>query len=193
MSQAQVKKSPHRIQRLEDLQQASVLAIESVSSMIGPVSSSLHALKFGSVSVLLSSDHAWQRLTDDPPIRADLILIDWNVHPTPCDEFVRRLRRLDLQQLAETPAICLMANADKDGVFAARDAGANAVLVRPFSPKQLSEKVLWVLGRDITFIRSDSYVGPDRRHFQSDHYRGKERRRSDHARDAAGGARAAPA
>jgi two-component system chemotaxis response regulator CheY len=190
MPQSHVNKSPHRIHRPQDLQQASVLAIEGTASTVGPVSSSLHALKFGSVSVLLSSDVAWQRLTDDPPLRADLILIDWHVHPTPCGEFLRRLRHLDLPQLAETPVICLMANADKDTVFAVRDAGANAVLVRPFSPKQLSDKVLWVLGRDVTFIRSDTYVGPDRRHFHSDHYYGKERRRSDHAREAAGNARA---
>lgn len=188
MPQSHVNKSPHRIHGPEDLQQASVLAIEAATSMIGPVSSSLHALKFGSVSVLLSSDHALQRLTDDPPLRADLILIDWNVHPTPCSEFLRRLRRLDLPQLAETPVICLMANADKETVFAARDAGANAVLVRPFSPKQLSDKVLWVLGREVDFIRSDSYVGPDRRHFHSDHYRGKERRRAGRGREVAGNA-----
>jgi DNA-binding response OmpR family regulator len=193
MPQSHANKSPHRIQRPEDLQQASVLAIEAAASMIGPVSTSLHTLKFGSVSVLLSSDNAWQRLTDDPPLRADLILIDWHVHPTPCDEFVRRLRRLDLAQLAETPVICLMANADKDTVFAARDAGANAVLVRPFSPKQLSDKVMLVLGRDVTFIRSDGYVGPDRRHFHSDHYHGKDRRGSDRAREAAGNARTSSA
>lgn len=184
MPQSHINRSPHRIERPEDLHQASVLAIEAAASMIGPLSSSLHAHKFGSVSVLLNSDNAWQRLTDDPPLRADLILIDWHVHPTPCDQFLRRLRRLDLHQLAETPVICLMANADKETVLAARDAGANAVLVRPFSPKQLSDKVLLVLGRDVDFIRSDSYVGPDRRHFNSDHYHGRERRRSDQAGEA---------
>jgi DNA-binding response OmpR family regulator len=181
MPQSHVNKSPHRIERLEDLHHASVLVIEATASMIGPVSTSLNALKFGSVSVLLSSDNAWQRLTDDPPMRADLILIDWHVHPTPCEEFLRRLRRLDLHQLAETPVICLMANADKVTVLAARDAGANAVLVRPFSPKQLSDKVMLVLGQDVDFIRAAGYVGPDRRHFHSDHYHGKERRQSDRA------------
>lgn len=180
MPQSLLIKSPHRIERPEDLQQASVLAIEAAASMIGPVSTSLHALKFGSVSVLLSSDNAWQRLTDDPPLRADLILIDWHAHPMSCEEFLKRLRRLDLHHLAETPVICLMANAEKKTVLAVRDAGANAVLVRPFSPKQLSDKVLWVLGRDVDFIRSDGYVGPDRRHFHSDHYRGTERRHPEH-------------
>jgi two-component system, chemotaxis family, chemotaxis protein CheY len=190
MPYSHINKAPHRIERLEDLHDASVIAIEAAASMIGPLSSSLHALKFGSVSVMLSSDAAWQRLTDDPPLRADLILIDWHVHPTPCEEFVRRLRRLDLHQLAETPVICLMANAEKKTVLAARDAGANAVLVRPFSPRQLSEKVLWTLGRDVDFIRSDHYVGPDRRHFNSDHYRGAERRQSAPAEDSRGRSRA---
>ena len=176
MPHAHINK-PHRVEGPENLHQASVLAIEAVASMIAPVTTSLRTLRFCSVSVLLSSDHAWQRLTDDPPLQADLILIDWYVHPTPCDQFIRRLRRMEVPQLAETPIICLMANAEAETVFAARDAGADAVLARPFSPKQLKDKVLWVLGRDIDFVRSETYVGPDRRHFNSEPYRGIERRR----------------
>ena len=178
MPQSQLDKTPQRAIGPLDLQQASVLAIEAATSMISPVTSSLHALKFGSVSVLLSSDHAWQRLVDDAPLQPDLILMDWHVHPTPCEEFLRRLRRVENPRLAETAVICLIANADAKSVCAARDAGANAVLGRPFSPKQLGEKVLWVLEHDVAFIRSDGYVGPDRRHFRSGPYRGKERRRS---------------
>ena len=183
MPQSQVLKQLHKAHR--PLDQTSVLAIEAATSMISPVTSSLHALKFGSVSVLLSSDHAWQRLLADPALKPDLILIDWHVHPTPCEQFLRRLRRFDSPQLAETPVICLIANADQDTVCAARDAGANAVLARPFSPKQLGEKVLWVLEHDVDFIRSEGYVGPDRRHFRSSPYRGKERRRSNQYRQAA--------
>jgi len=178
MPLAHLNKPPRRVEAPVSLQQASVLAVEAIASMIAPVTTSLRTLRFGSVSVLLSSDHAWQRLTDDPPLQADLILIDWYVHPTPCDQFVRRLRRMEAPELAETPIICLMANADAETVFAARDAGADAVLARPFSPNQLRDKVLWVLGREVEFVRSESYVGPDRRHFNAEPYRGVERRRS---------------
>jgi two-component system, chemotaxis family, chemotaxis protein CheY len=178
MPHSQPDKAPQRMKNPLDLQQASVLAIEAATSMISPLTSSLHALRFGSVSVLLSSDHAWQRLLANPPLQPDLILIDWHVHPTPCEEFLRRLRRFESPRLAKTPVICLIANADAESVCAARDAGANAVLARPFSPKQLGEKVLWVLEHDVDFIRSETYVGPDRRHFRSGPYRGKERRRS---------------
>lgn len=186
MPHTQLDKAPQRKRSPLDLQQTSVLAIEAATSMISPLTSSLHALKFGSVSVLLSSDHAWQRLLDDPTLRPDLVLIDWHVHPTPCEAFLRRLRRFDSPELAETPVICLIANADAESVCAARDAGANAVLARPFSPKQLGEKVLWVLEHDVAFIRSETYVGPDRRHFRSSPYRGKERRRTDQNGEAAG-------
>jgi len=177
MPLAHLNKPPHRVEAPVSLQRASVLAVEAIASMIAPVTTSLRTLRFGSVSVLLSSDHAWQRLTDDPPLQADLILIDWYVHPTPCDQFVRRLRRMEAPELAETPIICLMANADAETVFAARDAGADAVLARPFSPNQLRDKVLWVLGREVEFVRSAGYVGPDRRHFNAEPYRGVERRR----------------
>ena len=52
-------------------------------------------------------------------------------------------------------------------VFAARDCGVNVVLLRPFSAAQLLEKVMWTLGQDTPFIRSEGYVGPDRRRFRA--------------------------
>ena len=89
---------------------------------------------------------------------------------------MRQLRRVEHPALAETPVIAIIANADREIVFAARDCGVNVVLLRPFSAAQLLEKVMWTLGQDTPFIRSEAYVGPDRRRFRAAEYLGEKRR-----------------
>jgi DNA-binding response OmpR family regulator len=126
--------------------------------------------------VLGNSDEAWARLNGEPRLKADIILLDWNAHPLTGENFVRQLRRVDNPTVAETPVIAIIANADRDVVFAARDCGVNVVLLRPFSAAQLLDKVMWTLGQDTPFIRSEGYVGPDRRRFRAAEYLGEKRR-----------------
>lgn len=175
MSLATTKKAKLRVRRPEDLERVSILAIEGMLPMMGILSGILRSFRFNSVNVLGNSDEAWTRLNGEPR-KADIILLDWNAHPLSGEAFLRQLRRLDSPQIAETPVIAIIANADREIVFAARDAGANVVLLRPFSAAQLLEKVMWTLGQDTPFIRSEFYVGPDRRRFRAAEYLGEKRR-----------------
>lgn len=176
MVQPATKRALRRVRRPEDLERIGILAIEGMLSMMGILSGTLRSFRFNSVSVLGNSDEAWSRLTIEPRIKADIILLDWNAHPVSGEGFIRQLRRADQPQLAETPVIAVIANADREIVFAARDAGVNAVLLRPFSAAQLLEKVMWTLSQDSVFIRSEGYVGPDRRRFRTGEYLGERRR-----------------
>jgi DNA-binding response OmpR family regulator len=144
--------------------------------MMGILSGILRSFRFQAVNVLGNSDEAWTRINAEPRMKADIILIDWNAHPLSGENFVRQLRRVDNPTLAETPVIAIIANADRDVVFAARDCGVNVVLLRPFSAAQLLDKVMWTLGQDTPFIRSEGYVGPDRRRFRAAEYLGEKRR-----------------
>lgn len=165
-----------RVRRPEDLERVGILAIEGSPAMMGILSGVLRSFRFHSVGVLGNSDEAWTRLNAEPKPKADIILLDWNAHPVNGEAFVRQLRRASDPALAETPVIAVVANADRDIVFAARDAGVNVVLLRPFSAAQLLEKVMWTLGQDTPFIRSEFYVGPDRRRFRAAEYLGEKRR-----------------
>lgn len=176
MAQAAAKKT-RRIRRAEDLDRVSILAVEGMLAMLGTLSGILRSFRFNTVNVLASSEEAWTRLTVEPRLRPNIVLIDWNAHPLSGEQFVKQLRRVEVQQIAETPVIAIIANADRAVVLAARDSGVNAVLLRPFSAAQLMEKVLWTLGQeDVAFIRSEGYVGPDRRRFRTAEYLGERRR-----------------
>ena len=179
MALATTKKVKLRVRRPEDLERVGVLAIESMLPMMGILSGILRSFRFNTVSVLGNSDEAWSRLNGEPKLKADIILLDWNAHPVNGEAFVRQLRRAENPVLAETAVVAIIANADREIVFAARDAGANVVLLRPFSAAQLLDKVMWTLSQDTPFIRSEGYVGPDRRRFNSGDYTGALKRRSD--------------
>jgi len=176
MALAATKKPKLRVRRPEDLDRVGILAIEGMLPMMGILSGILRSFRFNTVNVIGNSDEAWQRLNAEPRMKADIILLDWNSHPVNGETFVRQLRRVDYPVLAETPVIAIIANADRPVVFAARDCGVNAVLLRPFSAAQLLEKVMWTLGQDTPFIRSEGYVGPDRRRFRAAEYLGEKRR-----------------
>ena len=176
MALASTRKSKLRVRRPEDLERVGVLAIESMLPMMGILSGILRSFRFNTVSVLGNSDEAWSRLNGEPKLKADIILLDWNAHPVNGEAFVRQLRRAENPVLAETAVVAIIANADREIVFAARDAGANVVLLRPFSAAQLLDKVMWTLSQDTPFIRSEGYVGPDRRRFRAAEYLGERRR-----------------
>src|SRR5512134_1045308 len=133
MALAATKKPKFRVRRPEDLDRIGILAIEGMLPMMGILSGILRSFHFQSVSVLGNSDDAWTRLTGEVPLKADIILLDWNAPPVNGETFVRQLRRAERPSLAEIPVIAIIANADRDVVFAARDSGVNVVLLRPFS------------------------------------------------------------
>ena len=176
MTVAAAKKGKTRVRRPEDLERVGILAIEGMVPMMSILSGILRSFRFQSVNVLGNSEEAWTRLNVEPRMKSDIILLDWNAHPLSGETFVRQLRRVENAPLAETPVIAIIANADRETVFAARDAGVNVVLLRPFSAAQLLDKVMWTLGQDTPFIRSDFYVGPDRRRFRAAEYLGEKRR-----------------
>ena len=179
-------KSVHRrIRRPEDLERIGILAIEGMAAMISTLSGILRSFRFNDVQVMGSSEEAWARLTIEPRLKTDIILIDWNAHPIPCETFVRRLRRVEHAALAEVPVIAVIAAADRPTVLAARDCGVNAVLLRPFSAAQLMEKVITTLGQDTPFVRAGHYVGPDRRRFRTEEYLGEKRRSAELSQAAA--------
>ncbi|MEZ5833871.1 MAG: response regulator [Dongiaceae bacterium] len=176
MALTAVKKAKVRVRKPEDLERISILAIEGMAPMMGILSGILRSFHFQAVHVLGNSDEAWSRLNNEPNAKPDIILLDWNAHPVSGEAFVRQLRRADFPPVAETPVVAIIANADRETVFAARDAGVNVVLLRPFSAAQLMDKVMWTLSEDTPFIRSEGYIGPDRRRFRAAEYLGEKRR-----------------
>jgi DNA-binding response OmpR family regulator len=71
----------------------------------------------------------------------------------------------------------LTAHSDKPRVEAARDAGATEFCAKPVTATELLRKVGAVINHPRPFVRSDGYVGPDRRRRDDPDYEGPERRK----------------
>ena len=92
--------------------------------------------------------------------------------------FTRALRLSDLGA-RKTPVVMLASEPTKSTTLAARDAGVHEVLREPYTTKDLLRHVTYLLGERRNWVEGISYVGPDRRRFNSVGFTGARKRRVD--------------
>jgi CheY-like chemotaxis protein len=91
--------------------------------------------------------------------------------------FFRFIRTSPKSPNTRLPIVVVTARADYEHVSAARDAGVNALVVKPVSASDLRDHILDALDKlHHPFVECDAYTGPDRRHESTTAYRGRERR-----------------
>lgn len=93
-------------------------------------------------------------------------------------DFTKGLRRSDLS-CRDAPVVVVTAEATAQGILAARDAGVHEFLRRPFNMGDLQKRIDAVALKKRDWIEAVSYVGPDRRRFNSADYKGPKKRRTD--------------
>lgn len=92
----------------------------------------------------------------------DVLLIDETFAKTALFDLVKAFRRSAAQGNRKIPVIALMTEPTVKDVIAARDAGINEVIIKPFSSLALSRHLARAM-RPRNFIEQPTYVGPDRR------------------------------
>ena len=78
-------------------------------------------------------------------------------------DFVRWLRRSDLEPNAFVPVMLASAHTSQRGVARARDCGAHFIVRKPLVPGVLLDRILWIARANRPFVNCPAYVGPDRR------------------------------
>ena len=102
-----------------------------------------------------------ERLTDRTEI--DLLIIDpASVGPRGYD-FVPQLRRASRPPNRFVQTVIVTGHTPRSRVQAARDAGANFVILKPIAPAILLSRIMWMVREKRGFVDSNTYVGPDRR------------------------------
>ena len=104
------------------------------------------------------------RIVEGAPL--DLIVCEPAMPETDGYAFVRQFRRSRLEPNSFTPVILTSAHTPRSQVVAARDCGANFMVLKPLSPRVMLDRILWIARENRPSIECDSYLGPDRR-FQS--------------------------
>jgi CheY-like chemotaxis protein len=142
------------------LSRLNVMVVEDASHMASLVCGILRSLGIGRIFEARNGSDALDTLNTQA---IDMVLIDDLVGPLDGLAVVKQLRTSMATASREAPVILLTSKLQKSAILSARDAGVTEVLSKPFSAAQMIVRIESVLARPRPTIKSEDFVGPDRR------------------------------
>ncbi|MFN9934958.1 MAG: response regulator [Hyphomonadaceae bacterium] len=110
----------------------------------------------------------------------DIVIVDLNMFPIDGLEFTQMIRTAVDSPFPFVPIIMMTGHTERTKVTAARDSGVNELVANPLSEKTLLDRIVAVIDRPRSFVKTATYTGPCRRRGTSGKdYGGKLRRKSD--------------
>ena len=120
---------------------APVLVVDDHEPVVGILTALLTRLGFTSVEGCTDAGAACARLEDTD---FGLIISDWNMAPTSGYDLLVRLRARENKR--RTPFVVVTADASTETVVAAKRAGADNFIVKPFNAETLKAQLVSVIG-----------------------------------------------
>ena len=118
-----------------------VLVVDDYKTMIRIVRGLLEQLGFKNVDEAMDGPSALEKIRNQ---EYGLILSDWNMVPMTGLELLTQVRAEP--RTAKTPFVMVTAEAKTENVVAARQAGVNNYIIKPFNHAVLKQKLTAVLG-----------------------------------------------
>jgi two-component system, chemotaxis family, chemotaxis protein CheY len=118
-----------------------VLVVDDYRTMVRIIRNLLSQLGFSDVDEATDGTEALQKLRQRP---YGLIISDWNMEPMSGYELLKEVRQDD--RLTRTPFIMVTAESKVENVVAAKQAGVNNYIVKPFNAATLKSKIDTVFG-----------------------------------------------
>lgn len=118
-----------------------VLVVDDYKTMIRIIQNLLRQIGFQNVDEASDGAEAYQKMRSN---RYGLVISDWNMEPITGYELLVKVRSDD--QLKRTPFILVTAESKTENVIAAKKAGVNNYIVKPFNAATLKQKIVSVLG-----------------------------------------------
>ncbi len=119
-----------------------VLIVDDYKTMLRIISNLLKQLGFANVDEAIDGPTALKLLRTQP---YGLIISDWNMEPMTGLQLLKEVRADD--RLKATPFIMVTAESKTENVVAAKQAGVNNYIVKPFNAETLKQKIVSVLGQ----------------------------------------------
>ncbi len=118
-----------------------VLVVDDYKTMIRIIRNLLKQLGFANVDEASDGTAALNMMREKD---YGLIISDWNMEPMTGYELLREVRADD--RLSRTPFIMVTAESKTDNVIAAKKAGVNNYIVKPFNAATLKSKIDAIFG-----------------------------------------------
>lgn len=119
-----------------------ILIVDDYQTMVRIIRNLLSQLGFEDVDDAPDGVGALQRMRDK---QYGLVISDWNMEPMTGYELLRHVR--NEHELKNTPFIMVTAESKTENVIAAKRAGVNNYIVKPFNAQTLKAKIEAVCGR----------------------------------------------
>lgn len=118
-----------------------ILIVDDYRTMLRIIRNLLSQLKFVNIEEATDGSMALEKLRNGS---YRLVISDWNMEPMTGLELLRAIR--GDPKLRETPFVMITAESKTDNVIAAKEAGVNNYIVKPFNVDTLRNKLVSVLG-----------------------------------------------
>lgn len=118
-----------------------VLIVDDYKTMLRIIRNLLKQLGFNNVDEATDGSAALQKLRDK---EYGLVISDWNMEPMTGIQLLREVRADS--KLKGMPFIMITAESKTENVIAAKEAGVNNYIVKPFNAATLKTKLVTVLG-----------------------------------------------
>ena len=118
-----------------------VLIVDDYKTMLRIIENLLKQLGFKNVLLATDGAAALKVLHENP---VGLIISDWNMQPMTGLQLLKEVRSND--RLKAMPFIMVTAESKTENVVAAKEAGVNNYIVKPFNAETLKQKLVSVIG-----------------------------------------------
>lgn len=118
-----------------------ILIVDDYKTMLRIIRNLLKQLGFNNVDEATDGADALSRLRGKP---FSLVISDWNMEPMTGYQLLKEIRADD--KLGKTPFIMITAESKTENVIAAKKAGVDNYIVKPFNAATLKTKMSSVLG-----------------------------------------------
>jgi two-component system, chemotaxis family, chemotaxis protein CheY len=118
-----------------------VLVVDDYKTMIRIIRNLLKQIGFDDVDEAADGSEALGKMREK---RYGLVISDWNMEPMTGYELLKEVRADD--RLSRTPFIMVTAESKTENVIAAKKAGVNNYIVKPFNAQTLKSKIDAVFG-----------------------------------------------
>lgn len=124
-----------------DKETMKILIVDDYKTMLRIIRNLLGELGFKNIDEAMDGSTALEALRTKP---YDLVISDWNMEPMTGLDLLREVRADE--NLKAMPFIMVTAEAKTENVVAAKKAGVNNYIVKPFNAATLRSKVSAVIG-----------------------------------------------
>ena len=119
----------------------------------------LREFGIGEVIYATDSDHARQAVLDHHP---NVVFIEDNLEPERGVDVIKSIRQAHASYRV-TPIVLIASSQKREDIFAARDAGATEIIVKPITPQVVLSRLKAVMLSKRPFVESALFAGPCRR------------------------------